>query len=135
MKHARADYDRIQDPAGLIPEDEPVFLLRGQDIFAPQRLRDWANAIEAQFTQDPQDARDWALDDAGPQYAGIKAMVKAARLQAEAMEAWQERHGGKVPDLPADLPAEAPPSDRPTPSVMDLTDAEVAEALDEKAGE
>lgn len=31
MKHARADYDRIQDPAGLIPEDEPVMLFRGQD--------------------------------------------------------------------------------------------------------
>jgi hypothetical protein len=30
MKHARDDYNRIQDPAGLIPEDEPVFLLRAQ---------------------------------------------------------------------------------------------------------
>jgi len=34
MKHARADYDRIQDPAGIIPEDEPVFLLRAQDKLA-----------------------------------------------------------------------------------------------------
>lgn len=31
MKHARPDYDRIQDPAGIIPEDEPVFLFRAQD--------------------------------------------------------------------------------------------------------
>jgi hypothetical protein len=31
MKHARADYDRIQDPAGKIPADEPVLLLRAQD--------------------------------------------------------------------------------------------------------
>lgn len=31
MKHARADYDRIQDPAGLIPVDEPVLLFRAQD--------------------------------------------------------------------------------------------------------
>lgn len=31
MKHARKDYDRIQDPAGLIPDNEPVFLVRGQD--------------------------------------------------------------------------------------------------------
>jgi len=31
MKHARKDYDRIQDPAGLIPDDEPVFLFRAQD--------------------------------------------------------------------------------------------------------
>lgn len=31
MKHAREDYNRIQDPAGLIPEDEPVLLVRAQD--------------------------------------------------------------------------------------------------------
>ncbi len=31
MKHARDDYNRIQDPAGLIPEDEPVMLFRAQD--------------------------------------------------------------------------------------------------------
>lgn len=31
MKHARKDYNRIQDPAGLIPDNEPVFLVRGQD--------------------------------------------------------------------------------------------------------
>jgi len=34
MIHARTDYDRIQDPAKLIPDDEPVFLLRGQDKLA-----------------------------------------------------------------------------------------------------
>ena len=34
MIHAREDYNRIQDPAGLIPEDEPVFLLRAQDQLA-----------------------------------------------------------------------------------------------------
>lgn len=31
MKHARADYDRIQDPEGKIPADELVMLFRGQD--------------------------------------------------------------------------------------------------------
>lgn len=34
MIHAREDYNRIQDPAGKIPDDEPVFLLRGQDALA-----------------------------------------------------------------------------------------------------
>ena len=34
MLHARTDYNRIQDPAGLIPVDEPVFLLRAQDKIA-----------------------------------------------------------------------------------------------------
>lgn len=42
MKHARYDYDRIQDPAGLIPEDEPVFLIRGQDRFAVEIMQHYA---------------------------------------------------------------------------------------------
>ena len=31
MIHAREDYQVIQDPRGLILEDEPVFLLEGSD--------------------------------------------------------------------------------------------------------
>lgn len=42
MKHARADYDRIQDPDEKIPLDEPVFLVRGQDLSGPATLRYWA---------------------------------------------------------------------------------------------
>ena len=42
MKHARKDYDRIQDPENKIPDDEPVFLIRGQDTTAPAVLRYWA---------------------------------------------------------------------------------------------
>jgi hypothetical protein len=39
MLHARADYDRFQDPLALgdpkrVPTAEPVFLLRGQDRIA-----------------------------------------------------------------------------------------------------
>lgn len=33
MKHARDDYNRIQDPRGLIPADEPVMLFRAQDQY------------------------------------------------------------------------------------------------------
>ena len=43
MKHARSDYDRIQDPSRIIPEDEPVFLLRAQDISAPAAVEKWAD--------------------------------------------------------------------------------------------
>ena len=42
MRHARADYAHIQDPSGKIPEDEPVFILRGQDMSAPATLHFWA---------------------------------------------------------------------------------------------
>jgi hypothetical protein len=40
MKHAREDYDRIQDK--IIPRDEPVFLLRGQDKASADTVRFWA---------------------------------------------------------------------------------------------
>ena len=80
MKHARTDYDRIQDPAGLIPEDEPVFLLRGQDLTAPNTLEYWANRVEA--------------------LRGNPEIVQKARHHASAMRSWQEKHGGKIPDLP-----------------------------------
>lgn len=42
MKHARDDYNRIQDPSGKIPDDEPVFLLRGQDECAAEAVAYYA---------------------------------------------------------------------------------------------
>lgn len=80
MRHAREDYNRIQDPAGLIPEDEPVFLIRGQDFAAPVAVRAWAN--EAAFQ------------------GADTEIIEAARRQADAMEDWQATHGGGVPDMP-----------------------------------
>lgn len=80
MKHARDDYNRIQDPAGLIPADEPVFLIRGQDRVAPQAVRLWANLAES--------------------HGASHAIVLAARLQAQAMEEWQAARTSKVPDAP-----------------------------------
>ena len=81
MIHARDDYNRIQDPARLIGDDEPVFLLRAKDKCAPQAVRDWANAANA---------------------AGASPnIVQAAFSQARAMDEWQEKHGNQVPDIPA----------------------------------
>jgi len=68
MKHARPDYDRIQDPAGLIPDDEPVFLLRAQDKHAAKALRWYANEVAF--------------------WGGDARIVKAALDQADAMDAW-----------------------------------------------
>lgn len=48
MKHGRSDYDqRIQDNAGLIPDEEPVFLLRGQDRMAARAVRHYADLLES----------------------------------------------------------------------------------------
>jgi len=81
MRHARADYDRIQDPAGLIPDDEPVFLVRGSDAVAVRTVRFWANEAEAK--------------------GAASNIVEAARRQADEMEEWSRRVGCKVPDMPA----------------------------------
>lgn len=79
MRHARQDYDRIQDPAGLIPDDEPVFLLRGQDVSAPSAVRAYAMAF-------------WSA-------GGSAEMVTLCRDWADEMDAWQKEHREKVADL------------------------------------
>jgi len=80
MKHARSDYDRIQDPDGKIPEDEPVFLLRGQDIVAPFVVEEWALIAHSRGADDD--------------------IVQHAYEHARLMRQWQAEHGGKIPDMP-----------------------------------
>jgi len=90
MKHAREDYQRFQDPLGKIPADEPVFLIRSQDIVGAETVRFWALV-------------------AGAAGASLE-IIKAASDQADAMEAWQKANGSKVPDLPeSGPPAETVP--------------------------
>lgn len=79
MKHAREDYSRIQDPSGLIPENEPVFLLRGQDVLAPKLLEEWADRLELN--------------------GGSKEMADLVRSHAKRMIEWQVNVKAKVPDL------------------------------------
>ena len=63
-----------------IPDDEPVFLLRAQDITAPIVVRFWAN-------------RAAVCGAAAP-------IVEAAYAQAKAMIDWQTTHRVQVPDMP-----------------------------------
>jgi len=84
MKHARSDYDkRIVDLENKIPEDEPVFLLRGQDSLAPKLLMMWAT--------------DLLLRDGDP------SMAESAMQQAQRMLKWQKEHGTKTPDMYVDI--------------------------------
>ena len=80
MKHAREDYNRIQDPANAIPEDEPVFLLRGQDPLAPKCLLLWATELRL----------------AG----GDPEMARMVENQAQEMLEWQGENPTHIPDLP-----------------------------------
>lgn len=80
MKHAREDYSRIQDPEGKIPEEEPVFLIRGQDVVGPNAVLHWAELAESQGAN---------VD-----------IVQSAREQALRMRDWQRLNVAKIPDLP-----------------------------------
>lgn len=46
MLHAREDYNRFQDPAGIIPQDEPVFILRGQDKYAAETVEFYCSLVQ-----------------------------------------------------------------------------------------
>ena len=97
MIHARGDYNsRIQDSSGLIPADEPVFLLRGCDLAAPAAIRAWVAEAGA-LGADPD-------------------MLQAALGHADAMEQWQIVAGSKVPDMPKAWD----PQGGPLPTVGDM---------------
>ena len=81
MRHSRDDYDRIQDPAGRIPEDEPVFLLRGQDKYAARIVRFYADCVNAD--------------------GGDPEIVRGSLEQADLMDAWDVH---KAPDIQEKTP-------------------------------
>ena len=71
MIHARSDYnERIQDSAGIIPEDEPVFLIRAQDKVSADAVRAWAHLHRVNGGSDP--------------------VYEAVMRHADRMEAWPE---------------------------------------------
>ena len=78
MKFTRDDYNkRIIDTAGKIPDDEPVFLLRAQDVHAPSTLRFYAKLLEEN---------------------GNKDMAEELRLHARQMVIWQKSVRVHKPD-------------------------------------
>lgn len=82
MLHERNDYNkRIQDSAGIIPDDEPVFLLRAQDNLAPNILREYAVRVNKK---------------------GNREMADRVWEHAAAMEKWRGDNQDKIknPDAP-----------------------------------
>lgn len=80
MRHARQDYNRIQDPEGLIPEEEPVMVFRAQDKCAPAALDAWCKA-----------AKENGVDP---------HMIEVVHNWSREMRHWQSIHGSKIPDMP-----------------------------------
>ena len=92
MKHARKDYnERIQDSAKLIPEDEPVFLIRGQDQVGHLAVRSWAFHHRVN--------------------GGSDAVFMMAMRHADLMEQWANKYGKKA-DIPPEIIGSADPGVR-----------------------
>lgn len=97
MKHGRPDYQgRIVDLEEKIPENEPVFLIRAQDMQSGPALRAYAKLVQA---------------DAG----GVTPLVEQIQAFAKEMDIWPNK---KQPTAPAPEPAPAPaPIETETPEV------------------
>ncbi len=112
MLHARKDYNRrIQDSEGVIPGDEPVLLIRGQDKHAPQALLLYSNLV---------------VNGPSPDMV----LVENVRKHAEAMRKYQaDNECAKEPDMnPADA---LYPTDGATPESEEKDSEETA---DEEGG-
>ena len=78
---------RAQVSAGLvqpiIPDDEPVFILRAKDITAPEVVRYWCDVQERE--------------------GGDPVVAACIRRFSVEMEAYGQEHGAKMPDTPHEL--------------------------------
>lgn len=88
MRHSRSDYNGIQDANGKIPEDEPVFVLRGQDRYAPEVIRYWADLVDGSNTLSED-------EEHGFEPPRDVAMANQAREWANELERWPIK---KAPD-------------------------------------
>jgi hypothetical protein len=81
MIHGRKDYTRrIQDKENKIPDDEPVFLIRGQDQVGHNAVRAWAHLHRI---------------NGGSDMAYLLAMQ-----HADLMESWAKKHSKPADTTP-----------------------------------
>lgn len=66
--------------------DEPLFILRAQDVLAPELVRQWAFDLEERGPAP------------GASLVEHLAKIEEARNSAKQMDRWQAEHGSKVPD-------------------------------------
>jgi hypothetical protein len=72
---------------GKAADDEPVFVLRGKDRFAPDIVEAWANKVELATVNMISEAADKS-----------RGKIKEARALAHTMRAWQAMNTSKTPD-------------------------------------
>lgn len=77
------------DYLSTIPADEPTFIFRGRDVFAPAAVGSWAAMCLAQNAVDA---------DGNPLHPATLAKGRRAMALAEEMREWQKKNGSKLPD-------------------------------------
>lgn len=82
MKHLRSDYDDFAVLDAKIPDDEPVFLLRGQDPSSEAAVRAWAYDVERRN--------------------GSPELVRQVHAWSEKMGKYARSKGKAVADTPAE---------------------------------
>lgn len=93
MLHSRSDYQsRIQDSENKIPADEPVFLIRGQDLFGARLVREWVRLSRKQLKDDI--AKGLGKDT--PEAKGRKKAIALAEAHAFRMDDWPKKKAGDV---------------------------------------
>ena len=109
MKHARPDYQkRIVDLEHLIPEDEPVLLIRGQDEFASEMNEHYLSLVRGKrisLEEQAADAKDKNYDEEAADLLEeadeLLKIEEALTPHGRLIRAWPKK---KSPDL-------APPED------------------------
>lgn len=74
---------------GRAAADEPVFVLRARDTFAPGVVETWCARVNGEMLR---------MDRLDPKFTQLGEKIMEARALAHEMRAWQERNGSKVPD-------------------------------------
>lgn len=80
-------------PLGKSQDDEPVFVLVGRDIYAPQIIRAWCNLLGSGAGPLP------TTHEEAAEYASkVNPKYRDAMEIANQMSDWQVKHGSKTPD-------------------------------------
>lgn len=90
----------LGDAAPIIPDDEPVFVLRAKDVIAPHLVRQWAHNRRA--LRSDAERQPGRLDRPLLPWDDLERRVLA---WADEMQAYAAEHygGGKTPDTPSEL--------------------------------
>lgn len=92
MARKAQELENLKEGRGALARaahDEPVFILRAMDKFAPEVIENWATRVDLATAN--------FVNGTG-NVDSTRKKIKEARALAHEMRAWQERNYCKIPD-------------------------------------